>query len=184
MPISAPGPCLPERSTDVKTLRIALFSLWALSVLAVQAQDPGLEKIGKVRTELIYATNGDITALGAGAKELEDKAEVARLKKAKKIGKFEKFVKLGSVEQPVLKGYKSWAAPIKNSEAILLTFQPQAKVVADRKLRLDIEYWQKKKMAWRWDRVFEVGKKIYLMGPKWREGNLIITVELVSLKDK
>jgi hypothetical protein len=39
-------------------------------------------------------------------------------------------------------------------------------------------------MALRWDRVFEVGKRVYLVGPKWRDGNLIITVELVNLVKK
>ena len=39
-------------------------------------------------------------------------------------------------------------------------------------------------MALRWDRVFEVGKSVYLIGPEWRDGNLIIKVELVDLKDK
>jgi hypothetical protein len=100
-----------------------------------------------------------------------------------KLAKFKTFVTLGSVKQSILAGYKSWASPIKNSEAIMVTFQPQARVV-DKKLRLDIEYWQKKKMALRWDRVFEVGKSVYLIGPEWRDGNLIIKVELVDLKDK
>ena len=87
-------------------------------------------------------------------------------------------------QQNILKGYKSWAQPIRNSEALMVTFQPQASIKEDRKLRLDVEYWQKSKMALRWDRVFEVGKRVYLVGPEWRDGNLIITVELVSLVRK
>ena len=156
-----------------------------LSAVAAQAQnqarDPGLEEIGKVRTELIFGTNGSVDALGSGVKPLP-RAEVERLQKAAKIGQYKKFVRLGSVEQAVLRGYKSWAAPIANSEAILVTFQPQARV--EKKLRLDIELWQKKKMVLRWDPSFDVGKQIYLMGPKWRDGNLIIRVKLVSLKPK
>ena len=66
----------------------------------------------------------------------------------------------------------------------MLTFQPQASIKESRKLRLDVEYWQKSKMTLRWDRVFEVGKRVYLVGPRWRDGNLIITVELSSLESK
>lgn len=166
----------------MKTFTAAL--LLSLSALATGwAQDPGKKVIGTVRTELIYGTSGAVDALGGSAVSLPA-AEQKRLRKVEKLGKFDKFVRLGSVEQSVLAGYKSWAAPIKNSEAIMVTFQPQARIVEENKLRLDIEYWQKKKMALRWDRVFEVGKTVYLIGPKWREGNLIITVRLVGLQKK
>ena len=166
----------------MKTLRAVLLVSFA-ALATAGAEDPGLEKIGKVRTELLFGTNGTVASLGDGVAQLPQ-AEKNRLKKVSKLGKFKKFVKLGSVEQAVLKGYKSWAQPIKNSEALMVTFQPQAEIKEDKKLRLDVEYWQKSKMALRWDRVFEVGKRVYLIGPKWRDGNLIITVELVSLKSK
>lgn len=167
---------MPQR----RVLLLALLSgVFLLGAEISPAQDPGLDKIGKVRTELIFATNQGVADLGAGVKPLS-KAEQKRLR-ASKIGAYSNFVKLGSVEQDVLAGYKSWAAPIANNEAILVTFQPQARI--NKKLRLDIELWQKKKMVLRWDPFFEVGKKIYLKGPKWRDGNLIITVELVSLKE-
>ncbi len=170
------------RFTSVKTLAAAL--LVTLSFLATgRADDPGKKIIGTVRTELIFGTKGAVEALGNGPVKLPAE-EQERLRKIEKLEDFTKFVKLGSVEQPVLAGYKIWATPIKNSEAIMVTFQPQARIVEENKLRLDIEYWQKKKMALRWDRVFEVGKRVYLIGPKWREGNLIITVELVSLRHK
>lgn len=166
----------------MKTLRaffLVSFAAWA----SASAQDPALDEIGKVRTELLFGTNGSVAPLGSGVTQLS-KAERVRLKKVPKLGTFKNFVKLGSVEQAVLKGYKSWAQPIKNSEAIMVTFQPQATIKEEKKLRLDVEYWQKSKMALRWDRVFEVGKRVYLIGPKWRDGNLIITVELLSLKSK
>lgn len=170
------------RSTSVKRLATAL--LLTLSFLATGwADDPGKKVIGTVRTELIFGTKGAVESLGGGTVELPAQ-EQERLRKVEKLENFTKFVKLGSVEQPVLAGYKIWAAPIKNSEAIMVTFQPQARIVEENKLRLDIEYWQKKKMALRWDRVFVVGKRVYLIGPKWREGILIITVELVSLRHK
>ncbi len=165
----------------LRTVLAALLMVFPAAVL--QAQDPGKEVIGKVRTELLFGTNGSVKSLGSGVVELSP-VEKQRLRKVSKLGSVENFVKLGSVEQDILKGYKSWAQPIRNSEALMVTFQPQAAIKEARRLRLDVEYWQKSKMALRWDRVFEVGKRVYLVGPKWRDGNLIITVELVSLFDK
>jgi hypothetical protein len=166
----------------VKTLRT--FLLLSLALLEVAgAQDPGKEVIGQVRTEVLFGTSGPVTSLGDGVIDVSA-AEKTRLQKVSKLEPYRNFVKLGSVEQHILKGYKSWAQPIRNSQALMLTFQPQASIKESRKLRLDVEYWQKSKMALRWDRVFEVGKRVYLVGPKWRDGNLIITVELVSLVKK
>ena len=167
----------------MKMLRTVLPALVTLFAAVAQAQDPGKEVIGKVRTELLFGTNGSLASLGSGVTGLSP-AEKTRLRKVDKLGSMENFVKLGSVEQDILKGYKSWAQPIRNSEALMVTFQAQAAIKESRRLRLDVEYWQKSKMALRWDRVFEVGKRVYLVGPKWRDGNLIITVELVSLVDK
>ena len=166
----------------MKTLRT--FLLLSLALLEVAgAQDPGKEVIGQVRTEVLFGTSGPVTSLGDGV-IVVSAAEKTRLQKVAKLEPDRNFVKLGSVEQHILKGYKSWAQPIRNSQALMLTFQPQASIKESRKLRLDVEYWQKSKMALRWDRVFEVGKRVYLVGPKWRDGNLIITVELVSLVKK
>ncbi len=166
----------------MKTLRT--FLLLSLALLEVAgAQDPGKEVIGQVRTEVLFGTSGPVTSLGDGV-IVVSAAEKTRLQKVSKLEPYRNFVKLGSVEQHILKGYKSWAQPIRNSQALMLTFQPQASIKESRKLRLDVEYWQKSKMALRWDRVFEVGKRVYLVGPKWRDGNLIITVELVSLVKK
>ncbi len=166
----------------MKTLRT--FLVLSLALLEVAgAQDPGKEVIGQVRTEVLFGTSGPVTSLGDGV-IVVSAAEKTRLQKVSKLEPYRNFVKLGSVEQHILKGYKSWAQPIRNSQALMLTFQPQASIKESRKLRLDVEYWQKSKMALRWDRVFEVGKRVYLVGPKWRDGNLIITVELVSLVKK
>ena len=166
----------------MKVVRIFLFLSVVLSEVA-GAQDPGKEVIGQVRTEVLFGTNGPVSSLGDSVVSVSA-GEKTRLRKVSKLEPYRNFVKLGSVEQNILKGYKSWAQPIRNSQALMLTFQPQASIKESRKLRLDVEYWQKSKMALRWDRVFEVGKRVYLVGPKWRDGNLIITVELVSLVKK
>lgn len=163
-------------------MKILALIYLALTGLA-GAQDPGKEVIGKVRTAVLFGTNVSPAALGDGVVSLSAEEE-GKLRKVTKLEPYETFVKLGSVEQDILKGYKSWAQPINGSQALMLTFQPQASIKESRKLRLDVEYWQKSKMTLRWDRVFEVGKRVYLIGPRWRDGNLIVTVELVNLKSK
>ena len=163
---------------------VPLFLILSLGLPGLaDAQDPGKEVIGQVRTEVLFGTNGSGSPLGDGISSVSGEEKV-RLQKVAKLEAYRNFLKLGSVEQDILKGYKSWAQPLRNSQALMLTFQPQATIKESRKLRLDVEYWQKSKMALRWDRVFEVGKKVYLVGPAWRDGKLIITVELVSLGKK
>lgn len=157
-------------------LPILLFVL--LPTMAGATKDPGKTEIGKVRTELLFATNGSVEKIGASLK----KEELDRLKRSSELGGFKNFAKLGSVEQAVLAGYKSWAKPIENSKVIMVTFQPQA--IQKNKVLLDVELWQKEKLVLRWENGFQVGKRIYLKGPRWRDGHLIITVELVSLKEK
>lgn len=147
---------------------------------AAQPADPGKDELGKIRTELLFGTNGEPGALGKDVPQLSE-AEQRRLAEAKSIPDYRHFVRLGSDVQPILRGYKNWAAPISNSEAIMVTFQPQGLVGKTKRLRMDLELWQNKKMVLRTDPVLDIGKRVYILGPKWRGGNLIITVELVSL---
>ncbi len=148
---------------------------------AARGQDPGKDEIGTVKTELIFGTDGELEALGPKAKELRG-AELERLRKSKNIPKFKLFARLGSDTQPILRGYKNWAAPLAGSKAIMVTFQPQG--VVGNKLRMDLELWQKKEMVMRADPTLDRGERVYILGPKWRGGRLIIRVQLVSLRDK
>lgn len=152
---------------------------------AARAQDPGKEEIGTVKTELLFGTNGSLSGLGSGAREITDADLLKRLRRSKTTGEFKKFARLGSDTQPILRGYKNWAAPLSNSQAIMVTFQPQGRVGKDKKkLRMDLELWQKKKMVMRADPTLDQGERVYILGPSWRGGRLIITVQLVTLKSK
>lgn len=164
--------------------RIASLVLLVLGAgcFQAQAQDPGKESIGEIKTELLYVTNGELGDLGKGATALSAEEE-KRLQDSKHIPDFKHGVRLGSDRQAILRGYKNWAAPMSNSQAIMVTFQPQGRIGESKRLRMDLELWQNKKMVLRTDPVLDRGKRVYILGPKWREGNLIITVELVSLKD-
>lgn len=160
------------------------FLLLVIPAGELRAQDPGKLEIGTVRTELIYATDaelGDLTVLGANAKVLNE-SETKPLTKSKHIPVFKHFVRLGSQDQPLLRGYKNWAQPMANSKAIMVTFQPQGQV--NKKERIDLELWQNEKMVLRADPTLNQGERVYILGPKWRGGNLIITIQLLSLKSR
>ena len=102
----------------MKTLRT--FLLLSLALLEVAgAQDPGKEVIGQIRTGVLFGTNGPLTSLGDGV-TVVSAAEKTRLQKVSKLEPYRNFVELGSVEQHILKGYKSWAQPIRNSQALML----------------------------------------------------------------
>ncbi len=151
-------------------------------IAGAQPADPGKEEIGEIKTELIFGTDAAVGAMGKGVPQLSEK-EQSRLAASKNIPSYKRFVRLGSDVRPILKGYKQWAAPISNSQAIMLTFQPQGLIGKGKEgMRMDLELWQNKKMVLRTDPILNKNRRVYILGPKWRGGNLIITVELVSLK--
>ncbi len=145
------------------------------------AKDPGKDKIGEVKVDLIFGTNGDVGVLGrkvAGVGAAEEKV----LKGSKHLS-FAEYRKLGSDRKPVLRGYENWAAPMGGSEEILLSFEPKGQVGSNA-LKMDLEFWQRKQKVLKTDPVLRVGKRLYILGPKWRDGRLIIAIELLGLNSK
>lgn len=164
----------------MKAILTIVVGLAAAAAGAPPAGDPGKKEIGQIRTELIYGTDGDVSELGKGVEPLSS-AEQKRLAKSKRIPDYKHFIRLGTATEPILKGYKNWATPMAGSQAIMVTFQPQGLVGKSKRLRMDLELWQNKKMVLRTDPILDVAKRVYILGPKWRGGHLIITVELVSI---
>ncbi len=146
----------------------------------VQAQDPGKEQIGSIKTEVLYASEDNLGSTAESGR-LEAK-ELARLQASSTFSKFKEFRRLGSDQKPLLRGYQNWASPLPNSKAIMVAFQPQLRV--NGKLRVDLELWQSRKIVLRTDPLLEKGKRVYILGPKFRDGHLIITVELVELTEQ
>jgi len=168
----------------VKTL---LFSLLLPCILlvgqsAVSAQetasDAGKEKIGKIRATVYYGTDGAVKELGKNATAVPE----ALSKKLTGIEKmrFKNYRKLGSDSQPVLRSYENWVSPLKPSEEIMLSFESRG-VTNSTGLRLDLELWQHKRKVMKSDPVLYQNRPLYILGPKWRDGRLIIAVELIAL---
>ncbi len=143
------------------------------------AADPGKETIGEMRVDLIFGTKGDLNVLGRSVAKV-GAAEEKVLKGSKHLN-FAKYAKLGSDRKPVLRGYENWAAPMGGSEEILLSFEPKSRIAKDA-VKMDLEFWQRKQKVLKTDPVLRVGKRLYILGPNWRDGRLIIAIELLGLK--
>jgi len=141
--------------------------------------DIGQESIGKLRVSLIYGTNGDVTQ---ACKPLTtpNAEQLASLNKLSKI-KFKHYRNLGEDIQPILRSYENWAKPLSGSKEILLSFQPRGEAIAG-SLILDVEFWQSHKKILKGGIRLERAKPLYIQGPDWRGGKVIVVVELVSLK--
>lgn len=150
----------------IATLLCGLCSLSAQDGEAKQA-------IGKLKVSLIFGTNGDVNLAGKNLKKISG----AQLKEIK----FTHYRLMGEDTQPILKRYVNWANPIKGSKQILVSFQPSGKPKGDT-IKMDLELWQAQKKIMKSGVTLKKGKPLYVQGPAWRGGKLIIAVELLELK--
>lgn len=168
-----------------QTLQILpiLFLTILSSVSLLNAQrnipkDTGTDSVGELKVSLIFGTNGDASLAGKDLKE-PSKAKLEALKNLKSI-KFAHYRLLGEDEQPILRSYENWANPMQSSKELLLSFQPRGKPVDDH-LSMDLEFWQSHKKIMKSGAVLKKGKPLFIQGPAWRGGKMIIAVELMSL---
>jgi len=168
-----------EHKQSAKVVALA-WCLWVLvgAGWAGGAEDPGQETIGTLKAEMIFATDGDPGVLGHSAKGLS--AEERERMEASMGKKFKDYRRLGVDRKPILRGYENWSSPMSGSEELMVSFEPKERVGADA-LRLDMELWQSKQKVLKTDPVLRKGKQLYIVGPKWRGGQLIIVLELVDL---
>jgi len=163
----------------MKTVFATLLLVFGLSLMVQAKDDAGKQPVGKLKVTLYFGTNEGKVNAGAKAKEVSS-AVKGRLT-AQHTLKFKNYRELGADTQDVLRSYENWAAPLRPSEAILMSFQPR-KAAAGRSIQLDLELWQSKRKIMRSSPNLSVGKPLYILGPSWRGGKLIIAVELLSLK--
>ena len=156
----------------------ALCSLCKLSAQTSESTDAGRDSVGELKVSLLYGTDGDVTQAGKGLKQ-PSKAQLAALNGLKTI-KFAHYRLLGEDQQPILRSYENWANPMKSSKEILLSFQPRGKPVNDH-LKMDLEFWQSHKKIMKSGPTLKKGKPLFIQGPAWRGGKIIIAVELISL---
>lgn len=143
------------------------------------AQDPGMRPIGTMNVRLIFATNEDPKKAGDLAKELSEE-ELKTLHGISKLD-FKEYRLLGGDSPDILKGYENWATPLRPSKEILVSFQP-IKRSGDDRIQMVLEYWQSKRKIFSVNPTLVQGKCLYLLGPEWRKGRMVLAVTINNLK--
>lgn len=164
------------RSPFLPYLRLAIVIL--VSVLAGKAfaqEDPGKAKVGEVLVTVYFATDGDPEAAGERAEQIADSTR-ERLRKESRL-KFTHYRALGAERQAVFRSYENWAQPLKPSDEILVRFEARSQPV-DGSISLHLELWLAKKKILKTDALMRAGRPLYVLGPEWRGGRLIISVAL------
>lgn len=137
--------------------------------------DPGQARIGLVTVSVYHATDGDPKA--AGEKTLPVTKETAeRLKREERL-RFKHYRLLGKDTQPLLRSYESWAQPLKPSDEVLVRFEAQGRSTRQSAV-IDLELWLARKKIVKTDARLEGDKPLFMLGPEWRGGHLIIAVAL------
>lgn len=157
-------------------LYIFLFLITGL----LYAEDPGKEQIGSLSVELIYATNGVIKEIEPHGKALskEDEKKIRAIKKLS----FQEYQSMGIEIPKILRSYETWATPLRPSKEMLISLEPLSRE-GDDKLQLVLEYWQSKRKLFSTNPTLVKGKPLYLLGPKWRTGRVILKLKLLELTD-
>lgn len=155
---------------------LAVLSL-ALAPATLAQEDPGRAAIGKIEVNVIFATNGDASVAGESAAAIEENVS-KRLHREERL-RFAEYRLLGSDAQPILRSYENWAQPLKPSDEILVRFETRS-LAPDNSIRLDLEVWLSRKKTLKTDAHLQLGRPLFILGPEWRGGRLIIAVSLLQ----
>ncbi|MDP4625758.1 MAG: hypothetical protein NWT08_11540 [Akkermansiaceae bacterium] len=140
-------------------------------------EDPGRTKIGKLEVTVYFATNGDPAAAGERAAEISEETS-ARFQSEEQL-KFTHYRALGADTQPIFRSYENWAQPLKPSDEILVRFENRNQPNDD-EISLDLELWLARKKILKTDALLRPGIPLFVLGPEWRGGRLIIATALAK----
>jgi hypothetical protein len=164
--------------------RLLLAALLASALCrpaSAQQPDPGKEVIGSVKLTVYYGTNGDPAAAGPRAKDASVEI-TTRLAKEQKL-KYSKYLELAKDHRMLYRSYQNWAEPFQPaSDEIMLRFEPQSNLINNDTMRLDLELWLSRKKILKTDAALTYGKPLFILGPDWKGGRLILLVELSAEK--
>jgi hypothetical protein len=144
---------------------------------ATAAEDAGRTKVGSLGVTVYFATNDDPAAAGEHAEEIS-KETLSRLQGEERL-RFSHYRALGADTQPIFRSYENWAQPLKPSDEILVRFETRTQPTKD-SVTLDLELWLARKKILKTDANLQPGRPLYVLGPEWRGGRLIIAVALAS----
>lgn len=153
----------------------AILVIFAALTCGSTAADRGLESLADITVRVFYATDDDPASAGPKA-EVPTPDLVARLKAHENL-EFAHYRILGVDTKPLFRSYENWAEPIRGSEEILCRFETSKRLANDA-LRIDFELWISRKKILKSNVPLSPSKPILILGPSWRQGRLIISVEM------
>ena len=164
-----------NRRTCFRSVAAAAMVVFAQFGLA--QEDPGKANMGQVAVSVYYATNGDPKVAGKKTAAISKDIE-KRLRDEERL-RFKNYRTLGRDVQPLLRSYESWAQPLKPSDEILVKFEARS-VPTKESTGLDLELWLSRKKVLKMDAKLEGKRPLFVLGPEWRGGRLIVAVALAQ----
>lgn len=158
-------------------LRLLLGLLPLCAGGAMAQDDPGKASMGKVTVTVYYGTNGDPLVAGPRFKGPSQAVE-KQLHDVEQLS-FKHYRLLGGDTQPLFRSYENWAQPLKPSDEVLVRFEARSRPTSG-STRLDLELWISRKKILKTDALLEGPRPLFVLGPEWRGGRLIIAVSLAS----
>ena len=152
------------------------MALISAASLAWAQEDPGKEVTGRILVEVYHGTDGDPKPSGKNAVAVS-KTLAERLQREKHT-RFNHYRLLGNDTKELFRSYENWAEPVKPSDEIMVRFEAQSDP-GPKKALLDLELWLGRKKIVKTDIQLTADKPLWVRGPSWREGHLIIAVSLL-----
>lgn len=138
-------------------------------------EDPGRAQIGELTAFVYFATNGDPAEAGENAEQVSGLME-ERLRAVPNL-RFSHYRTMGADTKPVFRSYENWAEPLDPSDEVLLRFETSSQPRAG-EFSVDLELWLARKKILKTDLKFEPDRPLFVLGPEWRGGRLIVAVTL------
>jgi hypothetical protein len=153
----------------------------ACAVMAHAAEDPGRTQVAMLNVAVYFASNDDPAKVIPKALPVSEET-------SKRIASDERLVfkhyrLLGEDTQPLLRSYESWGEPLKPSDEVLVRMEAQGPPTSENVV-LDVELWLARKKILKTDARLERDKPLFMLGPEWRGGHLIIAVSLAPPEKK
>ncbi len=165
----------------MRLIRFATAMVMAVVCGAAFSQDdPGRTPIGSVSVTVYYATDADPQVAGKKAVKVTQSTE-KRLRAEERL-RFKSYRQLGQDVQPLLRSYESWAQPLKPSDEVLVRFEARSRPT-ERATGLDLQLWLRRKKVLKMDTLLEGDRPLFMLGPEWRGGRLIIGVALAPRRN-
>ncbi len=154
-----------------------LFSILAFGFVGVTSAqvDFGKAEVGMLQVTVYFGTDGDASLAGEKAREIS--AGIAKRLSSTKQLHFKNYRVLGADQQAIFRSYENWAQPLKPSDEILIRFETRS-LQAGKVDSLDLDLWLGRKKVLKTDVKLQEERPLFILGPEWRGGRLIISVAL------